>query len=419
MRYNLIVISLMIFLISFVSAQNLIIVSDSGSELADAQSIQTNFNQFNFDVLKISQINKDDLNNGTIIFLYNHFVLVRPYSLNDSNYKDFAKLSESLKEKGYYVPLGSSSYCPWKEVDGKMVAGGVNECFPTGFGHQENLISGTSSEILFKALSQVYPEYNKAQIYINQDARGLVSINGEWNPIILRNGTITLDYYSGVGRDVEGGGTTGGYPSETDSDFFIGEISILQMNISENHENQIPTYETVYKTNINLPANSTSLIALPKDIRLGDNFYLQMILYQHLVNEKGVISEKAISPDYLGRVGPFSIYASHLTCTDYGSYVVSEDKIGGIKIEKSDKCISNDALLDAYCTNDNKTAYRGVDCLSCVKNTCTVGQQTQINEPSQNSNETESSIVQINQDSNECENIGLVYNKKYCSIGKT
>ena len=79
---------------------------------------------------------------------------------------------------------------------------------------------------------------------------------------------------------------------------------------------------------------------------------------------------------------------------------------------------TSDHLLDAYCTKDNRTAYRDVDCLSCAKDTCVVGQQTQINEPSLISNETESSVIQINSDSNECENIGLVHNKKYCSIDK-
>ena len=400
----------------FVSAQNTIIIPDSNadSEISVANSISTNWAELNFTILKVSESTKSEILDSLItIFLYKNMAVIILDNAGQSGSDNAINISSYLKqEKDLVNSISAPRLCPPLKI-GEWVGG--DNCTLTPFVVYKDK-SSFSEDIpgeLFGALKAVYPNYDSAQIFLNQDSKsGLISINGEWNPIILRDNPAQLFWNSIVSisqknyNPLESGANVG-YPQEEDTLFYIGKISLIQeVNLTEN---------LIVEREVNLPANSSTEFKIPSNSQLGDNFYLRLDLFQYSINPNGTIVSQKIASD---RIGPFSVYAGPLTCEDYGSYVVSEDKIGGIKIEKSDKCISNDALLDAYCTKDNRTAYRDVDCLSCVKDTCTVGQQTQINEPSQNSNETESSVVQINQNINECENIGLVHNKKYCSIEK-
>jgi len=400
----------------FVSAQNTIILSDSNasSEIAVANSISENWVELNFTILKLSETTKSEILDSQItIFLYKNMGVIILDNAGQGGFDNAINISSYLKQKKYLVnSISAPSLCPPPKI-GEWV--GEDDCTLTPFVLSED-ISSFSTDIpgeLYGALKLVYPNYDSAQIFLNQDTNsGLISINGEWNPIILKEKSAELNWNSIVSISQEnykpGDGANVGYPTEEDSLFHISKISLIQeVNSTEN---------LIVEEEVNLPAKSSTKYKIPSNSQLGDNFYLRLDLSQYSINPNGTIFSQKIASD---RIGPFSIYAGPLTCKDYGSYAISEDKIGGIKIEKTDKCISHNALLDAYCTKDNRTAYRDVDCLSCVKDTCIVGEQTQINEPSQESNETESSVVQINPNSNECENVGLVHNKKYCSIEKT
>jgi len=401
-------------LVSFVSAQNnLIVLSDSpeSQELAVANEISQSWKELNFDISQISEITKEDMQHKISIFLYKDMasIILNTWGTLDFSYpKD---ISLYLKNKNYLVnSISAVGLCPTPKV-GESI--GSEDCTLTPFiaNRNKNSFSEDITKELFGTLKSVYPTYDSSQIFISH--------NKKWNPIILRDNEIGLSWNSIVSISSENydpflHGANVGYPKEDDSLFYIGKISLIQ-RINDTVLFADVTEKRISEKNINLPAISSTNYKISSNSQLGDEFYLELELYQYSVNSNKAIFSKKIASD---NVGPFSIYAGPLTCKDYGSYVRSEDKIGGIAIEKYDKCISKKALLDAYCTEDNRTLFRSIDCLSCLDNTCKVEEETLIIQPSQDSNETEEYILEVNSDEAECQNIGLIHNGKYCSIDK-